>query len=145
MVPRIAMDPSSGAEREAREPWNDPMGVRLAATITTSGNWTLGCASTSVVIGARRLPIALPLANCFQIAPRTVAIATLETFSQFLCSQTSSLLHHVLTKLPTIPSTQFGSPPSSPSSPSSSSFLCRSFTPLCVLPEKSLNICSPKH
>lgn len=25
------------AEREARDPWNDPTGVRLAATITTSG------------------------------------------------------------------------------------------------------------
>ena len=88
MVPRIAMDPSSGAEREAREPWNEPMGVRLAATITTSGNWTQGyaSASASVVIDARRLPIVFPLANCFQIAPRTVAIATLEIFSQFLCS-----------------------------------------------------------
>lgn len=144
VVPRIAMDPSSGAEREAREPWNDPIGVRLAATITTSGNWTPGCASASasVVIDARRLPIVLPLANCFQITPRTVAIGTLEIFFQFLCSQASSLLHHLLSKLPTIPSTQFRSPPSSSST---TSFLCRSFVPSCVLPAKSLNICNLKH
>jgi hypothetical protein len=75
-APRIAIDPSSGAEREAREPWNEPIGVRFAATMTTSGKQTEG--ASQAVFATPRIDLLLA---CFHSVRTAIAIA-----APMLCS-----------------------------------------------------------